>query len=267
MSTIDVPVMQSTPARQALAGDGEVLIEGRDIGLRRDSRWILEHVDIAVRRGEIVTIVGPNGAGKTTLVHVLLGLETPDSGSVYRKPGLAIGFAPQRLVLNPAMPLTCRRFLTLGRVLGDAGLRQRLAEVGLDDVLDRQVLALSGGEFHRLLLARALLRDPELLVLDEPLSGVDLAGQTELYRLIAETRERRGCGILLVSHDLHLVLRATDRVICLEGRVCCAGTPVDITREADFQRLFGSAFAETFAAYRHRHADACGTVDEEPRRK
>ncbi len=233
----------------------EPLIEARGLVVSRDGRRVLDRVDLVVRAGEIVTLVGPNGAGKTTLVRVLLGLVPPDAGAVRRRPGLTVGYAPQRLRLDPAMPLAVGRFLTLARPATEAELRERLAEVGLPAPLDRQVAALSGGEFHRLLLARALLRDPDLLVLDEPLTGVDLAGQAELYRLITEVRDRRGCGVLLVSHDLHLVLAATDRVVCLEGRVCCAGPPVDVAHDPDFQRLFGTDFADAFAPYRHRHGN------------
>lgn len=231
----------------------EPLIAARDLVLVRDGRVVLDHVTLAVGPGEIVTLVGPNGAGKTTLVRVLLGLVPPDSGTVHRRPGLTVGYAPQRLEIDPALPLTVARFLTLARPAGREELGERLAEVGLPPCLDRQIGALSGGEFHRLLLARALLRDPDLLVLDEPLTGVDLAGQAELYRLITEVRDRRRCGVLLVSHDLHLVLAATDRVVCLEGRVCCAGTPVDVAHDPAFQRLFGTEFADAFAPYRHHH--------------
>ncbi len=235
--------------------DREPLIEARNLILSRNGHRILDRVDLRIRPGEIVTLVGPNGAGKTTLVRVLLGLVAPDSGTVHRRSGLTVGYAPQRLAVDPAMPLAVERFLTLARPAGKTELRERLAEVGLGPCFDRQVLALSGGEFHRLLLARALLRDPDLLVLDEPLAGVDLAGQAELYRLITGVRERRGCGILLVSHDLHLVMAATDRVVCLERRVCCAGAPLDVARNPAFQRLFGSEFADAFAPYRHRHRD------------
>lgn len=245
-------------SRQAPTADAsEPLIMARGLVVSREGQRILDHVDVAVHAGEIVTLVGPNGAGKTTLVRVLLGLVPPDGGTVWRRPGLTIGYAPQRLQIDPAMPLAVKRFLTLARPAGEGELLERLAEVGLPACLGRQIVSLSGGEFHRLLLARALLRDPDLLVLDEPLTGVDLAGQAELYRLITRTRDRRGCGILLVSHDLHLVLAATDRVICLEGRVCCAGTPVDVAHDPDFQRLFGTDFADAFAPYRHHHEEGC----------
>ncbi len=226
-------------------------MEARDLVLRRGHDVVLDHVDITIRRGEIVTVVGPNGAGKTTLVRVLLGLERPDAGMVVRRPDLVVGYAPQHLALDPALPLPGRRFLALSGVRDAARIERAAGETGVLHVLDRQVHGLSGGEFRRLLLARALLRDPDLLVLDEPLTGVDLAGQAELYRLIARLREERGCGVLLVSHDLHLVLARTDRVLCLERSVHCVGTPLDVARDPAFRRLFGGHVADAFAPYLH----------------
>jgi zinc transport system ATP-binding protein len=228
------------------------LIEARDIVLRRRGLLVLDHVDIGVAPGEIVTLIGPNGAGKSTLVKVLLGLVAVEAGEVRRRPGLRVGYAPQHLATDPALPLDVRRFLTLGARADRARLLHLLAEVGLDGhVLARQLAALSGGELHRVLLARALLREPELLVLDEPLSGVDVNGQAELYALIGAIRQRTGAGVLLVSHDLHLVMARTDRVVCLEGHVCCSGHPVDVARDPAFARLFGHRLGEVMALYRH----------------
>ena len=229
------------------------LVAGRGLAVVRQGRRILDGVDLAVSPGEIVTLIGPNGAGKSTLVRVLIGLERPDEGAVTARPGLRIGYSPQLLALDPALPLDVRRFLTLGTPAGRERLAAVLARVGLaEPLLRRQMRALSGGEQHRVLLARALLREPDLLVLDEPLSGVDVSGQLELYALIDRIREETGAGVLLVSHDLHLVMARTDRVLCLDGHVCCAGRPVEVARDPAFVRLFGPRYGDVLAFYRHR---------------
>jgi zinc transport system ATP-binding protein len=227
------------------------LVSARGVTVRRRGKVVLSDVDIDIAAGEIVTLIGPNGAGKSTLVRVLLGLAPADAGEVRRRPGLRIGYSPQFMAIDPVLPLSVRRFLTLGGAIAAAELAPALDSVGAADVLDRQVAALSGGELHRVLLARALLRRPELLVLDEPLSGVDVNGQAELYALIGRLRDATGTAILLVSHDLHLVMARTDRVVCVEGHVCCSGHPVDVARDPAFQRLFGTRFGGLVALYRH----------------
>ena len=229
------------------------LVEARQISVGYRGRAILDHVDVQVDRGEIVTLIGLNGAGKSTLVRVLLGLIPPDSGRVSRRPGLRIGYSPQNLHLDPTLPLTVAGFLALGTRTSPDRLRALLAEVGVPDVLESQVADISGGELHRVLLARALLRRPDLLVLDEPLAGVDVAGQSELYRLIADIRDRYACGVLLVSHDLHVVMAATDRVVCINHHVCCTGRPESVTRSPEFVALFGRHVAEALAVYTHDH--------------
>jgi zinc transport system ATP-binding protein len=212
---------------------------------------VLDAVDIAVMSGEIVTLIGPNGAGKSTLVGVLLGLIAADQGSVCRRPGLRIGYAPQTMDLDPILPLTVQRYLTLGTPASPAVLEDLLVQVGLGHGLKQQMAALSGGELRRVTLARALLRRPHLLVLDEPMTGVDIKGQMELYALIARVRNATGAGVLLVSHDLHLVMARTDRVVCLDGHVCCMGRPVQVATEPAFLRLFGSRLGDAMALYRH----------------
>ena len=234
----------------------EPLVEGIGIGLRRDGTALLEHVDLAIGPGEIVSLIGPNGAGKTTLVRVLLGLCPPDRGSVRRRPGLRVGYVPQRLQLDPVLPLTVRRFLALGARAPESRRTGVLAEVGVPQLLDRPMTALSGGEFQRVLLARALLREPELLVLDEPVQGVDVGGQAEVYALIARIREARGCAVLLVSHDLHMVMSATDRVVCLNRHVCCEGHADAVSRHPEYLALFGPGIAASLALYAHRHDHA-----------
>ncbi len=235
--------------------DGKVLASAEHVRVRLGGRLVLDNVGVEVRGNEVVTLIGPNGSGKTTLVRVLLGLLRPDAGAVSLEPRLRIGYMPQRLHVDPALPLTVRRFLDLG--LHGRNDRQRLdevlGEVGAGHVLDAPFQSVSGGEAQRVMLARALLRDPDLLVLDEPVQGVDVAGQAELYRLIAGIRERRGCGVLMVSHDLHLVMAATDHVVCLNTHVCCAGHPESVSRDPAFVGLFGSQVASSLAVYHHHH--------------
>ena len=230
----------------------EPLIRLRQIsvGFRQES--VLENVQLAVNAGEIVTLIGPNGAGKTTLVRVVLGLLKPDSGSVWRKPKLRIGYMPQKLTVDPTLPLSVLRFLRLVPGVDRAAALAALAEVGAEQVIDSPLQNISGGELQRVLLARALLREPELLVLDEPVQGVDVAGQAELYRLITELRDRHGCGVLMVSHDLHLVMSTTDQVVCLNRHVCCSGHPEQVSGDPAFVELFGQD-AQSLAIYHHHH--------------
>jgi zinc transport system ATP-binding protein len=247
---------------------GEVLAAARGVSLAQGGTAILEKVDLAVHAGELVSLIGPNGSGKTTLVRILLGLAKPDTGAVMRRPGLNIGYVPQRLAIDRAMPMTAARFLALAPRGGAAARRAARAELGRAQVAGRAVQDLSGGEFQRLLLARALLAEPDLLVMDEPAQGIDVAGQAELYRWIANLRDRRGCGVVLVSHDLHLVMAATDTVVCLNRHVCCTGRPEAVARHPEYLALFGPAAAE-FAVYAHKHDhvhDAAGHVHAEHER-
>jgi zinc transport system ATP-binding protein len=231
----------------------DALLVAQDIGLQRGSRPILEHINLEIGPREIVTIIGPNGAGKTTLVRVLLGLMPPDSGHVHRKAGLRTGYAPQRFDLVPAIPMTVHRFLRLGGIHNAAQAASVLAEVGAPSLGDAQLINLSGGELQRVVLARALLRDPELLVLDEPVRGVDYAGEAELYALIGRLRDERGLGVLLVSHDLHVVMAQSDRVICVNRHICCSGVPEAVAKSPEYVRLFGPEAARSFALYSHHH--------------
>lgn len=226
------------------------LVEARDVCVRYGGILVLEHVDLAVRSGEIVTLIGPNGSGKTTLIRLLGGLAEPDTGSIHRQTGLRIGYVPQRANIRPSLPLSVARFLALGGKASKAAIAEALAEVGVEGLARASVHGLSGGEFQRVALARALLRKPDLLLLDEPAQGVDLAGQAQLYDLIDGLRRQRGLGVVLSSHDLHLVMAATDRVVCLNGHVCCAGPPASVASDPAFRRLFGDA-AAALAVYRH----------------
>jgi len=221
------------------------------VSLAFGRRQVLENVSLKLHPGEIVTLIGPNGAGKTTLLRVALGLEKPDTGDVRLKPGLRLGYLPQRLKIDDTLPLTVRRFLSLAPHARRGGA-EALGETGAGHTLDLPVQTLSGGELQRVLLARALMRDPDLLVLDEPVQGVDVAGQAEIFALIRRIRDTRKTAILLVSHDLHLVMAKTDKVICLNRHVCCSGHPDEVMRDPAYRALFGEA-ADAFALYTHHH--------------
>ncbi|TCD22373.1 zinc ABC transporter ATP-binding protein ZnuC [Pseudomonas sp. IC_126] len=230
----------------------EALIRLDDIHVHFAKQAVLEGAQLQVQRGEIVTLIGPNGAGKTTLVRAVLGLLKPDSGTVWRKPKLRVGYMPQKLHVDATLPLSVLRFLRLVPGVDRAAALRALSEVGAEQVIDSPLQSVSGGEMQRVLLARALLREPELLVLDEPVQGVDVAGQAELYRLIGRLRERYGCGVLMVSHDLHLVMSATDQVVCLNRHVCCSGHPEQVSADPAFIELFGQD-ARSLAIYHHQH--------------
>ena len=242
-----------SPASSSESATTRPLVEARGICVRFGRLSVLDNVDIVVRAGEIVTVVGLNGAGKSTLIRVILGIVKPDSGEVRRAPGLRIGYSPQHLHRDRILPMTVRRFLTLGAPTPPVKLAAALDEVGADSIVDFPLAEISGGELQRVLLARALLREPGLLVLDEPLSGVDVTSQNELYRLIGSIRDRHGCAVVLVSHDLHLVMATTDTVVCLNRHVCCSGQPQAVLRHPEFISLFGPQLSDTLAVYRHTH--------------
>jgi zinc transport system ATP-binding protein len=235
---------------------GSALIEVRGVSVRAGRSELLHEVDLAVHPGEIVSLIGPNGAGKTTLVRVILGILRPARGEVRRLPGLVVGYVPQQLHLDPVLPLSVGRFLSIGRRRGQDELQAALAEVGAAHLQGARMQDLSGGEFQRVLLARALLRAPDLLILDEPARGIDFSGQIELYRLIERLRERHGCGVVLVSHDLHIVMGATDQVVCLNRHVCCSGRPEAVSRHPEYVSLFGPRAADRLAVYTHAHDHA-----------
>lgn len=224
----------------------------REVSLTRGATRVLERVSLSVAPAEIVTVIGPNGAGKSSLLKLVVGSLTPDSGAVALAPGTRVGYVPQRLAVDTTLPLTVQRFLQLGRVpAAEALAAARRLEI--EPLLGSDLAGLSGGELQRALLARALLRRPQLLVLDEPTQGVDVTGQAELYRLIGAIRHELGCGVLMVSHDLHLVMASTDSVICLNRHICCAGAPDRVSRHPDYLRLFGRRAAAEIAVYTHQH--------------
>ena len=231
----------------------DALIEVRGLFVRLGEVDILHDVSLKVARGEIVTVVGPNGAGKTTLLRAVLGLIAPTQGEIKRKAGLRIGYMPQKPMADIRLPMNVLRFLSLGYDGTEERIWLALAETGAERVVERPLHALSGGEMQRVLLARAILRNPELLVLDEPVRGVDVGGQADLYDLIDHLRKSHACGVLMVSHDLHVVMAATDQVICLNRHVCCAGHPEAVSRHPEYVALFGEP-AKSFAVYAH-HPD------------
>jgi zinc transport system ATP-binding protein len=229
------------------------LLSARDATLTIGGRTILDHVNLDVRASEIVTVIGPNGAGKSTLVRVMLGLQPLTSGRIERQKNLRVGYVPQRFPLTPNVPLDLKRLLSLTLKPSEEEIEQTLAETGIAHLKNASVASLSGGELQRALLARALLRKPDLLVLDEPVQAVDFIGETRLYELISEIRRRHGCGILMVSHDLHMVMAESDHVVCLNGHVCCEGGPEKVQRDPEVARLFGPSAARMIAAYTHHH--------------
>ena len=243
----------------------EALIEVRGASVHHNGHATLDNVDLTVCAGEIVTLIGPNGSGKTTLVKVALGLTKVDTGGVHRKSGVRIGYMPQHLTVDLTLPLTVRRFLSLREAGSERDALAALAEVGVEYVIDNPFQTLSGGEARRVLLARALLGQPDLLVLDEPSAGIDVMGQGELYDLIRKIRDQRGCSVLLVSHDLHLVMAATDQVLCLNHHICCAGQPEAVAQHPEYLALFGTELRHSLAVYTHdhdHHHDLAGeTVD------
>ena len=233
--------------------DASPLLRASGICVDLNGRKVLDHVDLSVSRGQAVTLIGPNGAGKTTLVRVMLGLRKPDAGRVERMKGITIGYMPQKLQVPENLPLTVERFLKLACDREDADCAQVIGETGIAHLFQQPMQNLSGGEHQRVLLARALLREPDLLVLDEPVQGVDVTGQSELYALIGRIRDKYDCGVLMISHDLHLVMATTDDVLCLNGHVCCSGHPESVSRHPAYLELFGSKVADNLAVYTHHH--------------
>ena len=229
------------------------LVEATDVTVRHGRRTVLRDFSVSVAPGNIVSLLGPNGAGKTTAVRTLLGLQVPSSGTVTRREGLSVGYVPQRLSIDRTLPLTVRRLMTLTATYPRSAVDAALVRLGISTLAEAPVQSLSGGEFQRVLLARALIREPDLLVLDEPAQGLDLNGEVELYRAIREARDSTGCGVIMISHDLHMVMAETDHVICLNGHICCSGAPKHVAGTPAFRALFGDRVAETMAVYAHEH--------------
>lgn len=231
----------------------DYLIKLRNVSFVRQGRAILKEVNLEINRGEIVTLIGPNGAGKSSLLKLALGLETISSGQRMSLPGLRIGYMPQKMSLPETLPLSVKHFLELAKRYHKSELMQVCERLGIIDLLKRPMQKLSGGELQRVLLARALLSKPELLVLDEPVQGLDVSGQAELYHLISDLKDELNCGVLMVSHDLHLVMAATNKVICLNGHICCEGHPQAVQNDPSYLELFGRSMPAHLVPYTHHH--------------
>ena len=233
----------------------QTIIELSDIWMKFQSKEVLAGINLDVSLGEIVTLIGPNGAGKTTLVRIVLGLQEPTSGKRRVRRGLRIGYMPQKLHIENTIPLTVERFLTLTGCRLTA-VKNALSRTGVSHVIRSPLQSLSGGELQRVLLSRALLQQPHLLVLDEPVQGVDVTGQKEIYQLITDIRnesnDQEHCAILMVSHDLHLVMASTDKVICINRQVCCSGHPQQVKQHEAYLTLFGHE-SGGLAVYTHHH--------------
>ena len=246
-------MQQATESAHQSGSQPETLVRASNIAVKFGDIEVLHNINIQIQRGRIVTLIGPNGAGKTTLVRVILGMLQPASGEVWKQPGLNVGYMPQRLHIEPTLPITVLRIRQLnGRTQRDL-IEDLLATLQIKHLAAHQVNKISGGELQRVLLARALLRKPSLLILDEPAQGVDVSGQAELYQLIDGIAEQHSCGILMISHDLHLVMSATDEVVCLNHHICCHGKPEQVSNDPAYLSLFGTGAAENIAVYTHHH--------------
>lgn len=231
----------------------DLLIQLNNAGICRDGRWLVRHINLDLLRGEIITLIGPNGSGKSTTAKLALKIMPPSEGVVWQKPGIRIGYVPQKLHIDRTLPINVMRLMQLTAPLDDKTITDALEEVGMRHLAQAPVATLSGGELQRVLLARAGARKPDVMVLDEPLQGVDFSGETALYELISQYRERLNCAILMISHDLHIVMAASDQVICLNGHICCSGKPEDVASSDEYQALFANRDTNAIALYRHHH--------------
>jgi zinc transport system ATP-binding protein len=233
--------------------ENQYLVNAQSVSYELAQRKILDNISLQIAENQILTLIGPNGAGKTTLVKIVLGLLKPSSGKIVTRPNLRVGYMPQRLVVESTMPITVKKFLQLAVHTNKLLIEKSLDDVSSLPLINHQIHSLSGGELQRVLLARALIQKPQLLVLDEPAQGVDISGQAELYRLISDLRDQHQCGVLMVSHDLHLVMSATDEVVCLNQHICCHGHPESVSTDPAYLELFGKKHAEAIAVYAHHH--------------
>lgn len=229
------------------------LISAHKISVKFDANTVLSKVDFTIDRAEIVTVVGPNGSGKSSLMRAIIGAVPLSSGTLERTPDLRIGYVPQTLHIDATLPLSVERFLHLPHTHDADVISTALEQVGADKLGQKQMANLSGGQFRRVMLARALLGKPNLLILDEPTTGLDQSGSAGFYRLIEKVRTELNCAVLMVSHELHVVMSASDRVICLNGHVCCHGTPEVVANAPEYRELFGSGSMGALALYKHDH--------------
>ena len=229
-----------------------ILVKLKNAGIKQNDKWLVKGVSLEVEKGKIVTLIGPNGSGKSTTAKIALGIYKEFEGTVEKFTN-KIGYVPQKISIDWTLPLRVADFMVLTDDLDKGDINEALALTGVDHLIDKNLGNLSGGEFQRVLLARAISKKPELLVLDEPVQGVDFTGEIALYELIKKISEELNCGILLISHDLHTVMSATDHVVCLNGHVCCSGSPIDVAKNKEYKVLFGEQASQTLSIYEHRH--------------
>ena len=232
--------------------ENNILVKLKDVGLKRNDKWLVKGVSLEVEKGKIITLIGPNGSGKSTTAKIALGLHKNIEGEVQKLTD-KIGYVPQKISIDWTLPLRVKDFMLLTDDLNDKLIDEALTLTGVDHLKNKNLGNLSGGEFQRVLLARAISKKPELLVLDEPVQGVDFTGEIALYELIKKISENLNCGILLISHDLHTVMSATDHVVCLNGHVCCSGSPLDVAKNKEYKALFGEQASQTLSIYEHKH--------------
>lgn len=236
-----------------MSDSSQFLVTLDNAGYSNAGKWMVRGVSFSVARGEIVTLVGPNGSGKSTTAKLALGIVKPNEGLVKKTANLCVGYVPQKLAIDETLPLSVARFMRLTSPLNKIDMNAALEATGIAHLVNSNVQTLSGGEFQRVMLARAIARKPDLLVLDEPVQGVDFNGEVALYELIVKIRKELNCGVILVSHDLHVVMAASDSVICLNGHVCCRGTPKIVAESDEYRALFGQRASKTLAFYEHQH--------------
>ena len=232
--------------------ENNILVKLNNVGFKQNQKWLVKGVSLQVAKGEIVTLIGPNGSGKSTTAKIALGLCKNIEGEVQKYTN-NIGYVPQKISIDWTLPLRVRDFMLLTDNLKEDAIDEALSLTGVNHLKNKSLGNLSGGEFQRVLLARAISKKPELLVLDEPVQGVDFTGEIALYELIKEISEKLNCGILLISHDLHTVMSATDYVVCLNGHVCCSGSPKEVAKNNEYKALFGEQAAQTLSIYEHKH--------------
>ncbi len=235
-----------------MSSENNILVKLNNVGFQQNTKWLVKGVSLQVEKGKIVTLIGPNGSGKSTTAKIALGLFKNIEGEVEKYTN-NIGYVPQKISIDWTLPLRVKDFMLLTENLRDDTVDEALSLTGVSHLKDKNLGNLSGGEFQRVLLARAISKKPELLVLDEPVQGVDFTGEIALYELIKKISEKLNCGILLISHDLHTVMSATDHVVCLNGHVCCSGTPIAVAKNNEYKALFGEQAAQTLSIYEHKH--------------
>ena len=235
-----------------MSTENNILVKLNEVGIKQNDKWLVKGVSLVVEKGKIVTLIGPNGSGKSTTAKIALGIYKKIEGQVEKYTN-NVGYVPQKISIDWTLPLRVNDFMLLTENLKDETINEALSLTGVIHLKDKNLGNLSGGEFQRVLLARAISRKPDLLVLDEPVQGVDFTGEIALYELIKKISDTLNCGILLISHDLHTVMSATDHVVCLNGHVCCSGSPSDVARNNEYKALFGEQASQTLSIYEHKH--------------